>query len=317
MTTDLSPILGTWTQGPYATAEDSGLDVETLFSRADAGFYQEVAEAYEPKLLEGLYDVRLLSIYLLQVFMRGGFEALPPVIKIWEKIIFEQRDLIVPEKKRDEHIKRRLEWWGRTTHQTLAWHRQKQSDEYKAWLKDISSKQIQECLDALSHCTDSLPESMTGAGQHLGQVLAMVREVRNEVIANEEEEDLLNKLSVIDKPKSMLPEMLDASERRAEEDNVTLKVSYRFRELVAKLAAYEVLVERGRFDKAALVSDDLLRELDSFDPRDYFPQLFTDFSQSVAGHADRLSPFWDERENLQQRLLRQYYKVDLQRFVEE
>jgi hypothetical protein len=97
---------------------------------------------------------------------------------------------------------------------------------------------------------------------------------------------------------------------------VELVVSQHFVELSNKLRAFEILIEKGQQEKAALVADDVLQTLDAFDPRLYFPELFARFSGLVSTNIGSLSTHWQQKDSVEWKALTQYYKVDLKGFVE-
>ena len=106
------------------------------------------------------------------------------------------------------------------------------------------------------------------------------------------------------------------SEVSAGTQRLDLKVSPAFVELCHKLQAFESLIEKRKFLKAALVADDLTSVVSNFDPRTYFPDLFADFGKLLAENVEVLAEHWTQRDTLSWKALEQYYRVDLQRFVD-
>lgn len=98
---------------------------------------------------------------------------------------------------------------------------------------------------------------------------------------------------------------------------VTLRASARFFELLDKLRAFEALVRREEYAKAALVSADIAAAVEKFDPKLYFPDVFARFSQLSVTCADALLDFEPDLGSPQWSALGQLYRVDLGRFVEE
>jgi hypothetical protein len=97
---------------------------------------------------------------------------------------------------------------------------------------------------------------------------------------------------------------------------VSLAVAPAFVELVRKLEAFESLIAQGKHQKAALVADDLTEMISRFDPRVYFPDLFSSFGKSLAENIEILGEHWESRESLSWKALEQFYRVDLKRFVD-
>jgi hypothetical protein len=86
-------------------------------------------------------------------------------------------------------------------------------------------------------------------------------------------------------------------------------------ELCNKLKAFELLIERQEFQKAALVSDDILSTLESFDPRRFFPELFATFGGLLNKHVKNIQEHWESTDSTEWKTLAQFYQVDLERFV--
>ena len=93
-------------------------------------------------------------------------------------------------------------------------------------------------------------------------------------------------------------------------------VTPRFLELCAKLRAFEALVEKKEFRKAALVADDVQQIVEHFDPRSYFPEVFSGFSARLSKNIGALAEHWEERDSVAWKALGQFYQVDLDGFVE-
>lgn len=96
---------------------------------------------------------------------------------------------------------------------------------------------------------------------------------------------------------------------------VQLRATARFAELCGKLQAFESLVKHGEFDKAAIVSSDIMNAIEQFDPRAYFPELFASFGALLSAHIQQIGPRWEDKGSLEWRALEQFYQVDLESFV--
>ena len=87
--------------------------------------------------------------------------------------------------------------------------------------------------------------------------------------------------------------------------------------LLGKLKAFETLVATQRFERAAMVADDIQSCVQNFDPRKYFPALFAPFYSGLADNFEQISAFWARRESGEWEVLRQLYEVDLDNFVDK
>ena len=87
--------------------------------------------------------------------------------------------------------------------------------------------------------------------------------------------------------------------------------------LLKKIQAFETLVKAKRFERAAMVADDIQSAVENFDPRKYFPSLFAEFYADLVGNFDQISSFWARRDTADWAVLQQLYDVDLDTFVEK
>lgn len=88
------------------------------------------------------------------------------------------------------------------------------------------------------------------------------------------------------------------------------------RQLQAKVRGFEQLAARGELDKAAIIAKDVQATLDNFDPLVYLPALFGRYFQHLAPIIEELEARWDD-ESSRARVLEQFYRADLEAFVED
>jgi predicted component of type VI protein secretion system len=81
------------------------------------------------------------------------------------------------------------------------------------------------------------------------------------------------------------------------------------------MRAFATLTERGDVSRAAILADEITRAIENFDPRLYFPELFSEFSRLLSDHVDELEVAWQARETLAWKVRAQFSQVDLKRFV--
>jgi hypothetical protein len=103
---------------------------------------------------------------------------------------------------------------------------------------------------------------------------------------------------------------------RGGKQSITLEVSQAFLDLLAKLRAFETLLNQGEHMKAAIVAEDVQNTLDNFDPRSYFPQMFSRFSELLSHHAELIGNNIENRDSFSWKTMAQFYKVDVDKFVQ-
>jgi hypothetical protein len=104
--------------------------------------------------------------------------------------------------------------------------------------------------------------------------------------------------------------------QRREAPLATIPISPAFEVFLRRLAAFEVLVERGELERAAVVASDIEQTLANFDPRTYFPKLLSPFFRLLSEHVEPLSEARAHLGEDRLRALSQLYSVDLEAFLE-
>ena len=84
-----------------------------------------------------------------------------------------------------------------------------------------------------------------------------------------------------------------------------------------KLRAFETLVERQEVAKAAVVASDLREIVQNFDPVVYLPKLFANYFRLLASSVDELMPYWMDSESPGWQAMEQFYRADLDAFLDD
>ena len=273
------------------------------------------ADRIEELLGRRIYDIRLISIYLSAAFHEGGVAVLPGVLAATLHLLGDSFEAVGPVRKREEHFDRRLAWLYEGIGDALAYHEQKRTDEWKAWGAALTSDVLAEAIAQSDLLGEQIrPRGFTNAAGELGQLRSWLYSHR------------LPAAPAVEAPADAPPSQSRSSVRPAgpaatptqdgSRPALELVVSHRFLELRDKLRAFEVLIEKGEFRKAALVADDVQKIVEHFDPRSYFPDVFAGFSARLSKHIESLAEHWEERESVSWKAMDQYYQVDLDGFVE-
>ena len=91
--------------------------------------------------------------------------------------------------------------------------------------------------------------------------------------------------------------------------------SHHLQTLLQKLAAFEQLIKMEKFNLAALVADDIDGIVADFDPKIYFPKIFSTFSLLYAHYISELVACEENKGSVEWAALKELYKMDLERFV--
>lgn len=241
-----------------------------------------------------------------------------------------------PQKKKEAHLDVRLAWAMSTIVDDITYHEKAASPEWKAWTKGVDADLVAavnarrgEVREALAQgvtprAADAFARLVTTLDRSLRPIAAAAAKpapapVEEEAPESEEEPES----EVAPSPsrgkgrsKSQASTARSRGDAPMGGDRVELAVSHAFLELLRKLDAFEQLVKAGKHQKAALVADDITALITNFDPRNYFPELFAGFGKNLAENIEVLADYWDQRDTIGWKALEQYYRVDLQRFID-
>lgn len=296
-----------------------------LLDLLEARRWTETGDRAGELLREGAFDIRVVSSYLGAAFFEGGFPVLETLLDTLDHLLAERHDAIGPKKKRDDQIDRRLGWLFETITDSVDYHQSRLTPEWEAWTAGVTATTFEGAHAAAVRLGGRLAQGpWTGSSRATTRLIGWLANRIDELTRAPRRKD--ETPAVV--PAIKQAETSDASApttlpRRDEDDplapktvRVELAVSSRFLELAAKLEAFERLVETDQLEKAALVSDDILAMIDSFDPRAYFPEVFSRFSGLVSKNVETLSNHWEHRESTKWKAMVQFYRVDLRGFVE-
>ena len=85
--------------------------------------------------------------------------------------------------------------------------------------------------------------------------------------------------------------------------------------LLKKIAAFERMVHEKKFDRAALILDDIKLSLSEFEPTLYLPKIFENFVKLQALNFNELVAYQQQRGTLESEVMQEWFKVDLDGFI--
>lgn len=323
MTIDLlqSPLKVSDTPG-LSTIDPRFADIVTLVQEAR---YEEAARQAEEIIEEDIFDIRIIGYYMYGVFLQDGLSAVGDIFTCLAGLIKEDLPALGPEKNREKHIQTILNWLLSQLWKKIEYEEKKQSGLWDTWLSGTTSGQLDDAREA----ADVLRKTLGPALEDLsGPVLDSLLKVGD-------------KLSTLQQLLYQEPEPEEAFEEEIEEDEVETETSqpapphqpsaaspswptandqgvdgaYHLQLLLQKMQAFDSLVTDGKISLAALVADDVNHLIANFDPRIYFPKLFSKFSLQFAVHADELVAFSEMKQSPGWQALRQLYDTDLESFL--
>lgn len=285
---------------------------------AQNGEYTKAANAVEALLAEHLYDVRLLGYPLFAAIHEDGLARLPEVLgTLAECIRLNWRDL-PPKDPQALLLDKGLTWLIRTLVETLAYHQTRQDERWSDWMEGFSAEKADEVSRHARELLGLLAAPMyQSSGEQLGRMGQWAQELKGKLALAQVPKETPAPGGPPAPAQAPRAPAASASTFLRMGQEVTIHGSAHFVELCNKLKAFELLVQRQDFEKAALVSDDILATLDGFDPRRYFPEFFATFGALLNKHVQEIQPHWERKETVEWKTLTQFYQVDLESFVEQ
>ncbi len=331
MPVDLSPLLAPLTPSGVPDLDASDERLIELDVLASKDRHEAAAAKVAALLSEGIFDVRPLPYLLFQAFVERGFGALPDVLGVIDNLLGPSLPALAPSRRRDELANKRFAWLFDKIEKALEYHEKVGTPEWDRWRASLSDRSVEAIDAAGARVTERLaPAAFAPAGAALGRLLARVRAQLGTVHDKPSAEAppapaaAAPPASSPASPASPAAEQPSSPEARPPAEPPTkngmrrmeLLVAQPFLDFCRRLDAFAALVQRGQFEKAAVLADEIGRSIESFDPRAHFPDLFARYAALQSKHVRALLEHGDERESPAFRALQQHARVDLDGFVE-
>ena len=265
------------------------------------------------------YDIRLIGYFLYNEFSLLGPGSLNIIGAIFLSCQTKNKAAIGPEQRKAKYFNSTLAWFANTVSDQLSYHKSVDSSKWSEWLESFPSELVQETVKTYSELVQALPiADYKSSANAISRLLSFARELDRElsVIPKPSEEETSVSNSKLEHPEpvdSYVPRV--SSGKTLLPGRVELEVSVQFMSLCEKLNAFEKVIERGDHKKAAMISNDVLAELEKFDPREHFPKLFSNFYSALTENVALIQPHWEQRDSLEWQMREQLYKVDLPSFI--
>jgi hypothetical protein len=305
---------------PLAVAPEPGLEsvdprLMAVTGLASQNKYAAAADQAEELFSEGIYDIRLMSIDLFAAFREDGPSRIAEILAVLDHLLGDSYEAVGPVVKREGHFDKRVCWLFDEILDVLEYHEVKRTPEWEAWAAAFTPEALAAGLEAVERVADKL------FSRRFESAIKSCSRIKSWLFTHREAPAAVAVAGATAPVSASAREAAAAvaSVRPAEgggRAHVDLAVSPRFLELFAKLRAFEALVEKSEFRKAALVADDVQQIVEHFDPRSYFPEVFAGFSARLSKNIGALAEHWEERDSVAWKALGQHYQVDLDGFVE-
>ncbi|MEN6439499.1 MAG: type VI secretion system protein IglI family protein [Syntrophobacter sp.] len=323
---------------PLPVVENPGLEttdprleeVSALVQRAQ---YEEAASVAESILAEGIYDIRMIGFLSYGVFLEQGIGSLKDTFECLAGVFRDNWSAIGPVVKREKHAQTSLRWFFNQLLKKLQYEENAKGELWNRWVSEVTSDETGEVLDAVDGLGKDLGIVLEDAASPLMDALAKLSQwlkAFQQIVYREDEPEAEGETEPESEPMDaseaetgFTPARRDAGDvfqaspdLASSEEGIVIEGSYHLRALMRKMEAFERLIAEEKYPRAALVADDVSELIASFDPRSYFPKFFARFAYLRAAHFQELFAFDDQRETAEWQALKDFYRVDLEGFVE-
>jgi hypothetical protein len=274
-----------------------------------ANKFDAAADTAEEVLAEGYLDIRPISVLLYASFVERGVDGIPAIVEAADLAVRDNFDAIGPnDKKKKALFDKRLGWLFERIVDQLEYGDKTKSEQFTAWTSKVAEERVELAAAATGTLTAMLASATYDVAPRAAGRLASWLRARAEMTV----------IVPMPAPVAAAPEPAPRTPVIAEEDpsRVSLRASHKFHELMQKLRAFETLVAKGRHEKAAVVAADVQQLIEHFDPRAYFPELFSEFAALMSENVATIAAHMDLRETPAWSAMDQFYRVDLKAFVE-
>lgn len=307
-----------------------------ISSMAQDGDYLGAAAAAEEVLREGVGDIRLLGFFLYGLFLEGGIRGLAEVLTATAEFLTENWMATGPVDRREKHAQTAFRWLFNQMLRKMQFEESSQGDGWHQWLDETVAGEVTHALEAAENLKETFRAVLTEAAgppvDGLGKIIHWLEAFQHLAVQNtsalpfDEEEgtsEVLEEQEAAEESSIPIPRIATRTAsapaihgEKAGEDNHWVEGSYHLGVLISKLQAFELLMDQEKFQQAALVADDILEAIEQFDPRLYFPKLFSRFFMLLATRNEELLSFEDLKDSRQWQFLREFFKVDRDGFVD-
>jgi hypothetical protein len=300
-------------------SENPGLDVldprfMDITTLVENGEYLEAAAKAEEIFAEEIYDIRLAGYFLYGFFLEQGLGVMPAILGCLTKLYEENWDALGPVKNREKHAQTSLNWLFRQLLKKFQYEEGKDSDIYQQWIAEVPSEEVQEALDASEGLQKALGTALEDMASPLldglSKIVDWLKAFQRVVYREPEVEEEPESTAEAEAKQVVAPTSLAFGD-----EGFMAEGSYHLQLLLRKMKAFELLVEKEEFNKAAIVADDINDIIANFDPRIYFPKIFSRYSLLRALKIADISAFEEYKGSVEWLTMQDLYKVDLDSFV--
>jgi len=316
----------------FPTNENPGLSlVDPRFSEMGSliqnGDYSEASALAESIISEDIFDIRIICYFLFGVFIEHGTNSFPQVIESIMLICTDNWKATLPSKNKEKQVINSFKWLFKQLIKKMEYEEKKQSSEWLGWQDETDSDTIEKSLDLCDELQQIITEKLGKSDSQLFDGISKIKSWLNsfyklvykepeEVPEDESDSKPVNadEDEATEKSSSQ-PDIVKSDMRTTYEATEHSKNSH-LAQLLKKIKTFEILINNKKFEQASLVAFDINDIVKNFDPKLYFPELFTRFSLLYAVNVKEIIDCEKHTKTAEWKSLQELYKVDIDGFTE-
>ncbi len=289
---------------------------EEIVSLVDEERLTEASKLIVSVLKEGKIDLRLVMYLLYAQFVNQGVGSLKTICPLIRALLEEHWEKISPVKMRDKYLPTSLSWFfssiGKKIKRSEKLYKSKKVDDF--WNLSVQSLTPQmidpfivDMKEFASYFYKKTEEPSVNQ-----YVLFIVKWLENlkTIVEVENEAPVEEESSEVTAAPLPAPPATEVSLSDIFATSEPMLLLHR------KLKAFATFIEQQKFEKAALVAEDISLVMKQFDPSLFFPKLFTKYFALAATHIDTLAQEWENKNPLKWEAMQKLYHTDLNGFLE-
>lgn len=286
-------------------------ELDSVRELADIKDYPALLSLAEDLSERGIYDVRLLIYGVYGEFISNKLLGLPDLYESITLIFTTAWHAIGPEQKRDTYAKNSLSWLFTQILIDFQTVQLDSGEEWNIWLSNLSHDDVEFLQSGLTSTVEIISESI---GDIASSVDAKVRAISDWIIEFDHSiPEPIPETEDLDEPLTEGKGDVNTS-AQSSENSFALSGSPHLKILLEKIQVFEHVLLNGDMLKAAVIANDINQIMESFDPRLYFPQLFSSYFYHLVGNINPITELMDMRDTPQWIALHNLYSVDIDRF---
>lgn len=292
-----------------------------LSTHIQAGDFKEVANLAESIISEEVYDVRVICYFLYGVFLEYGAVGLKEIFQSLQMLLAENWDAVGPVRNKEKQATNSIKWLLKQLNRKIDYEEKKESPEWVKWQNDADTDVVQEAIDLCDDLQKALPQHLEELASQLvdgisslktwlGSFLRLIYTPPEPEPAEEPDAD------AADADAEASPEAPAQSASQTTTVQIPVDTgNFHLAQLHKKIAAFQSLIKKKKFEQASLVAFDIDQIIENFDPRLYFPEIFAEFSLLYSMNIKDILTSKKYVESAEWKALKEVYKVDIEKFA--